>query len=121
MINACQSWEDFEELLQNSHTRPVLLLKHSSSCLASARAWRQFKQFAEQEIHPEYWRVLVIEQRPLSKEIARRTGVVHESPQVLLFQNGLVIWHASHGRINAKALQEGLRSRQKEFPGSGAG
>ena len=121
MINACQSMQDFERLLQDSHARPVLLFKHSSACSTSARAWNHFKKFAEAESSADYWRVLAIEQRPLSRELAVRTGVAHASPQVLLLQNAKVVWHASHGRITVRALHENFQTLEKKYPDTGAG
>jgi bacillithiol system protein YtxJ len=61
----------------------------------------------------EFWRVQAIQQRPLSQQIAQRTGVAHESPQVLLFQNGQVVWQASQGRIHEEAMREGLQLLQQ--------
>jgi bacillithiol system protein YtxJ len=109
MINECQIFEDIEQILQHSHRRPVFLFKHSTSCLTSERAWDRFKHIAETEGGAEFWRVLVIQQRPLSQQIAQHSGIAHASPQVLLFENGLVIWHASHGRIREEAMRDGLR------------
>lgn len=46
----------------------------------------------------------VVDQRPLSQGVARRTGVRHESPQALLFTGGRCVWHASHGAITVASL-----------------
>ena len=40
-------------------------------------------------------------QRSLSQQIAARTGVQHESPQVIILRRGASIWHASHYDITA--------------------
>jgi len=106
MIIECQSLQDFEQILQHSHERPVFLFKHSSVCGVSDCAWDQFNEFAGKEPGAEYWRVLAVEQRALSQAIAQRCEVRHESPQILLFQNGRVSWHTAHWRIRMKALQE---------------
>ena len=44
-------------------------------------------------------------ERPLSQLIAARTGVRHESPQIIILRNGAVVWSASHGDITAGAIQ----------------
>lgn len=54
--------------------------------------------------------VKVIEDRPVSNEIAARLGVKHESPQAILVRSGKAVWHASHGRITAAALAEAARA-----------
>ena len=43
-------------------------------------------------------------QRPLSQLIAARSGVEHESPQVIIFRRGTPVWNASHQDITAAAL-----------------
>jgi bacillithiol system protein YtxJ len=43
-------------------------------------------------------------QRPLSQLIAARTGVQHESPQIILLRRGVPIWNASHDDIITDAL-----------------
>ncbi len=41
----------------------------------------------------------------VSDEIARRTGVRHESPQVIVLRDGRAVWSASHGAITAGAVR----------------
>ena len=43
-------------------------------------------------------------QRPLSQQIAARSGVEHGSPQVIIFRRGTPVWNASHQDITAAAL-----------------
>jgi len=50
--------------------------------------------------------VLVREDRPLSLAVAERTGVEHQSPQVICLREGRACWHASHTAITARALEE---------------
>lgn len=89
--------------------RPVFILKHSTTCPVSAAAYRAFRQFAEANPDAAVYRLVrVIEQRPLSNELASRFGVKHESPQVLVLRGGRVQWHASHGAITEEALAKAL-------------
>lgn len=46
----------------------------------------------------------VIEDRPVSNEIAARLGVKHESPQAILVRGGKAVWHASHRQVTAANL-----------------
>lgn len=46
------------------------------------------------------------EDRPLSLAVAERTGVRHESPQVICLVGGKAKWHLSHHAITAAALEE---------------
>ncbi|MGQ9630454.1 MAG: bacillithiol system redox-active protein YtxJ [bacterium] len=108
MIEDCKSGEDFDRILLNSKDRPVFLFKHSTACRVSAAAWERFKKFAQEEGGSEFWRVLVIEDREISSQIAQRTGIVHQSPQVILFYGGAAVWSASHESIDESAMRAGL-------------
>ena len=45
----------------------------------------------------------------LGQAVARRSGVRHHSPQVLVLRDGVAAWDADHGKITAEALAEALR------------
>lgn len=44
------------------------------------------------------------EDRPLSLAVAERTGVAHQSPQVICLSGGRAVGHASHYDITAAEL-----------------
>ena len=50
----------------------------------------------------------VLAERPLSQQIAARSGVQHESPQVIIFRRGTPVWNASHYNITTDALARNL-------------
>lgn len=104
-ISDCVTEDDFEQFLAASMTRPVFLYKHSTACGVSAWAWVQFSRFAEENMQAEYRRVLVRENHTLSLSIADKSGVRHESPQVILFQNGKAVASLSHRAITKAALE----------------
>ncbi len=108
VVNNCRSIEDFQQLLQQSHQKPVLLFKHSNACPVSARARHKFKKFVATVKEIEVWQVLVIENRAISQHIARESGIHHQSPQVILFDNGRAVWDESHWSISEKSLQKAL-------------
>jgi bacillithiol system protein YtxJ len=101
---------DLEQLLESSKTNPVLIFKHSTQCLISAHVYEDFMEFAESDGKLISGLVLVIENRTLSKTIADRLKVRHESPQAILVKDGRAVWHASHWSITADSLGEALRS-----------
>ena len=96
----------FERLLREPH---AIVLKHSTQCGISARAHREAERFLA--AHPErsIHKVEVLESREVSDFIETRTGIRHESPQVLVFEDGEVVWHGSHGRVTADAIAAALR------------
>lgn len=110
MIKELSAPDQFDEILETSARCPVFLFKHSTACGTSSAAWREFQQWAAGEPRAEFWRVLAIERRELCLYLEQQTGVRHESPQVLLFQNGKVVWHQSHWRITVQALRQALET-----------
>ena len=83
-----------------------LLFKHSTRCPISAAAFAQYRAWASAHpAQPTGW-IDVIEERALSQEVERRTGVKHESPQAIAVRAGKVAWDASHGEITKGRLEE---------------
>jgi bacillithiol system protein YtxJ len=88
-----------------------LLFKHSPICPISARAFAEYRRFlAAHPGTPSGW-IDVIDQRSLSEELARRTGVRHESPQAIWVRYGEVAWHASHGAVHQASLEAASQAR----------
>lgn len=93
-----------EQLFERSNAEPVLLFKHSNSCPISARAYRQM-----QEVKVPVSIIVVQDERELSREVATRTGVRHETPQALVLRNGRAVWAASHFDISADSVEQAVR------------
>ena len=49
--------------------------------------------------------MLVREDRPLSLAVAAKTGVAHQSPQVICLVGGKAVGHASHYDITTASLR----------------
>ena len=96
--------ESFDELTARSKGSPLVIFKHSLTCPISSAAYEQMAQF-----DGEVALVEVQVARALSTEIEDRLGVAHESPQVIVLNNGQVAWNASHFKITAKAVAEAVR------------
>ena len=93
-----------EQLLAHSHQAPVILFKHSSTCPISSAAYKQMSQ-----VEADVSLIVVQSARNVSDEIAARTGIRHESPQVIVIKNGKVVWSASHFDIKAGAVEQVVR------------
>lgn len=87
-------------------TEPLLVLKHSTACGTSAEAHDRFHTWARNlpQVNLRLAEVRVVEERPISNQIASDTRTVHQSPQVLLIHHGEVLWRASHHAITEQAL-----------------
>jgi bacillithiol system protein YtxJ len=64
----------------------------------------EVESFLQQHPNLPAYLVDVRAERPLSQEIAARSGVQHESPQAILLRRGAPLWDASHYEITAEAL-----------------
>jgi bacillithiol system protein YtxJ len=54
--------------------------------------------------------IRVVESRPASNHVAERTGIVHESPQLILFRDGQAVFDRDNWDITDEAVREGLSS-----------
>lgn len=86
-------------IADESRQRPVLIFKHSTTCSISAAAKskleRQWDAAGLPADTPLYYLDL-LRFRPLSAAVAQQFGVPHESPQLLLIQDGACRYDASH-------------------------
>lgn len=100
------NWIPLNDLLQldaidqASQEQPQVLFKHSTRCNISADAYDELRQTDTQLYYLDLLRY-----RHISDEIARRYGVVHQSPQVLVISKGVCIFNESHWRIRAAVLE----------------
>ncbi len=108
-MKSLQSTRDVSDLIAESHHQPVFIFKNSPYCSISYLKWETFLYFVKDHPDLRYAKIDVIEQRELSNFVAEQTGVRHQSPQVLAFAKGNVIWHASHWNIEEDALIAALR------------
>lgn len=95
--------DELEALFDKSATDPVLFFKHSVTCPISLDVYSSIEG-----VTGEINLIVVQRSRPISMEIAERTGVRHESPQALVIHGGKVVYHASHYDITAEALNAKL-------------
>lgn len=95
--------QSLEGLFTLSHSQPVIIFKHSTTCPISAAAHRQMSR-----VRAEVSLVVVQSAREVSNEVAARTGIRHESPQVIVLKNGEVVWSASHFDIQADAVEQAV-------------
>lgn len=106
--NTIKSEDDLRIALENSYTHKIAIFKHSTSCFISKTVLRNFEKDIESlentdDIADLYFLDLLA-YRPLSNKIAEDLDIRHESPQLLVIENGKVINHASHQDISINQL-----------------
>lgn len=105
-----QDLGQLNEIINNSHEKPVVIFKHSTRCIVSRTALKQFELetlqcnvFTENNVDAYFLDLL--EHRDISNEIASRFGVQHQSPQLLLIKDGKSVYDVSHSDIDAGELK----------------
>ena len=94
------SEEQFNQLL--SEEGPLAIFKHSTRCSISSMAKNRVERDWKSDSVPVYL-IDVIQHRNVSNLIASALEVIHQSPQLILVQNGAAVHHASHNGISANA------------------
>lgn len=83
------------------------IYKHSTTCGICLFAIKEVERLLKPlQAEVDFHYIDVKKDRPLSQKVAAITGVQHESPQILIINDGEVFWHTSHGRIKEKKLLE---------------
>ncbi|MBV9773682.1 MAG: bacillithiol system redox-active protein YtxJ [Gemmatimonadetes bacterium] len=86
----------------------AILYKHSTRCPISAMANEHMQRFEQEHPDAPVYLIDVNESTEASRYVAERTGVEHQSPQVILLRDGGVAWHADRFDIQPEALEEHL-------------
>lgn len=101
--------EMLEEILQGSHNRPAVILKHSTSCGISRMVLRQFeKNYNIDADKVDLYFLDLLRHREISNKIASKFNVPHESPQLIIIKEGRVVYDASHGAISVESINQFL-------------
>jgi bacillithiol system protein YtxJ len=96
------------EIINESVTKPVAIFKHSTRCSVSRMALRQFENEFDLSDKVTLYFLDLLNHRDVSNEIATRFGVEHQSPQLILINNGKAVYDASHSSIDAESLERYL-------------
>ena len=105
-----QDEKQLNEIIADSNTIPQVIFKHSTRCSISSMA----KSRLDRKEAPggiNFYLLDLIRHRNISNKIASEFGVMHQSPQVLVIDNGKCIYNESHSgiifdEIEAAALQK---------------
>jgi bacillithiol system protein YtxJ len=92
------------EIKDLSHEKTVVIFKHSTRCSISRMVLKQFENEYNLENKLEFYFLDLLEHRNISNEIANSFSVVHQSPQLIVVQNGVSVYNASHESIDVNDL-----------------
>lgn len=105
--NVLRRMEQLDEILDQSKTKPVAIFKHSTRCGISRGVLKLFERnykLTDEQLKLYYLDLL--QNRDISNEIAARFKVHHESPQMIVIKNGVVVYQDSHHAIQASDLEK---------------
>ncbi len=84
-----------------------LLFKHSTRCIISKMALKNFEsEFDFQLNNIKCYCLDLLNYRDISNTIAEKFDVVHQSPQIILIKDKTAIYHTSHESIDASKIIE---------------
>ena len=101
--------EQLSEFIELSKQKPIAMFKHSTRCALSSMAKSRLERgwdLSDNDLDIYYLDLL--NYRNVSNKMASLFSVEHQSPQLIVLQNGKVLYHASHGEIDPLTLKESL-------------
>ncbi|HLP64876.1 bacillithiol system redox-active protein YtxJ [Flavobacterium sp.] len=113
-VNSKVHWRELtdlgqlNEIINESTEQPVIIFKHSTRCSISRFSLKQFE--SEFDLHDKIipYYLDLLNHRDISNEIASRFDIEHQSPQLILIQDGKAIYDASHDAISVAGVKRNL-------------
>ena len=100
-----ESEEDLNRAIAVSTEKKVAIFKHSTRCFISKTVLKNFeKEVENSDKNMDYYFLDLLAHRDLSNKIADDLGVTHQSPQLIVLENGVVVNHASHQSISLSLI-----------------
>lgn len=98
------------QLKDESHEQPVVIFKHSTTCGISASIKHRLEhEFEQLEGKVSFYYLDLLKNRAMSNAIAKEFDVTHQSPQIIVINNGSVVHHRSHQAINTQKILEAIQ------------
>lgn len=96
-----ESEKDLDSAVEKSYQQKVLIFKHSTRCFISKTMLKSFeKQMENSDKDYEYYFLDLLANRDISNKIESRFDVVHQSPQLIVLENGKATHNSSHQNIS---------------------
>ena len=103
--HSIKSEEDLNAAIAKSSENKVAIFKHSTRCFISKTVLKNFEKEVEaSDKKVDYYFLDLIEYRSLSNKIAEDFDITHQSPQLIVLENGKAIKDASHQSISVNLI-----------------
>ncbi len=109
--NELSELDTLNQINEISKNKPVLIFKHSTRCSISAASLNRLerKWNTDKAQNLEAYFLDLIANRDISNAIAEKYGVDHQSPQILLIQNGECVYDNSHFGISFDEVIDNIK------------
>lgn len=99
------SEEELNAAIAESTEKKVAIFKHSTRCFISKTVLKNFeKEVQNSDKDVSYYFLDLIAHRDISNKIADDFGVTHQSPQLIVLENGKAVADASHQSISVSLI-----------------
>ena len=103
--NYIKSEADLEKAFEESHGKKVVIFKHSTRCFISKTVLKNFeKELSNSDKDASYYFLDLLANRSISNKIADDLDVEHQSPQLIVLQDGKAVKSASHHSISVSLI-----------------
>ena len=99
------SAEDVDAFLTN---HPTSVIFKAGTCHKTMQGFGFLQEKLESREDLMVGIIRVVEARPASNLVAEKTGIVHQSPQVIVFKDGEAVFDVDNWGITPEVLDEGL-------------
>jgi bacillithiol system protein YtxJ len=89
---------------------PASAIFKAGTCHKTQETFAQVQAHLEPREDMPLGIIRVVESRPASNRVTERTGITHESPQIILFKDGQAVFDRDNWDITGEAVAEALES-----------
>jgi monothiol bacilliredoxin len=101
--------QQLHDIMERSKIKTQVVFKHSTRCGTSRMVLNRFIDTYElTENDLDLYFLDLVSYREVSNEVGYKFQVMHESPQLLIIKNGVVVAHGSHGGVISIELENFL-------------
>jgi bacillithiol system protein YtxJ len=105
-----QEEKQLTDIVSDSKNTPQVIFKHSTRCSISSMAKNRLDR-NEAPAGINFYLLDLIRYRNLSNKIASEFGIQHQSPQVLVINNGRCVYNESHSGIVFDEIEEAAQNK----------
>ena len=109
--------EDVDAFVEEN---PTAVIFKAGTCHKTMQGWGNVERLLRDRDDVPVGIIRVVEQRPASNRVAERTGIVHQSPQIILFRDGQPRFDLDNWNITPENLEPQFQAHLPAEPGQGA-